>query len=94
MRERGLAADPVKRQVAAVSVGLVRDAVLLDLDKDEDQACSTDFNVVMNELGRFVEIQGAAEEGDFDNAGLDRMLSAARKGLKRLFELQKTAIEG
>jgi ribonuclease PH len=83
----------VKHQVAGVSVGLWRGWPVLDLDRDEDREASADMNVVMNVKGRFIEIQGTAESGDFGQEELEKMLSLARKGLKDLFQLQTTALK-
>src|SRR6185312_8487117 len=72
LRERGLVArDPLRDFVAAVSVGIVGGAVLLDLDYAEDSGCETDMNVVMTGAGRFVEVQGTAEGAPFSRAQVD-----------------------
>ena len=85
--------NPLKKQVAAISVGIVGGKPLLDLDYSEDFAAEVDFNVVMTNDGDFIEIQGTAEENPFSKNQLTDMLNLAEKGCKELFELQKKAIE-
>ncbi|GAB77111.1 RNAse PH [Austwickia chelonae] len=79
--------------VAAVSVGVVKGAPVLDLDYVEDVDADTDMNVVMTGDGRFVEVQGTAEGEPFDRALLDGLLALAEVGCARLTELQQTALE-
>jgi ribonuclease PH len=76
--------NPVKRRVAAVSVGVVDGAPRLDLDYDEDVRAGVDMNVVMSSEGRFVEVQGTGEHGTFDRNELDALLELAMKGLSEL----------
>jgi ribonuclease PH len=83
---------PVKRHVAAVSVGLVQGEVCLDLDYDEDSTADVDLNVVATGEGQFVEVQGTAEGKAFGRPELDRMLDAALVGIGRLVEAQKKAL--
>ena len=85
--------NPLKQQVAAISVGIVDGKALLDLDYSEDFAAEVDFNVVMTDAGEFIEIQGTAEEKPFTGDQLSEMLELAKKGCKEIFELQKTAIK-
>lgn len=77
--------------VAAVSVGLYRGQPVLDLDYAEDVIAETDMNVVMNEAGAFIELQGTAEEGSFQRTQLNQLLDLAEKGLHQLITLQKNA---
>ena len=79
-------------RVAAVSVGIVGGATLLDLDYSEDSKAEVDFNVVSTDAGRFVELQGTAEGKPFDRADMDRMLDLAATGLDRLFAAQAEAL--
>jgi ribonuclease PH len=79
-------------RVAAVSVGIVGGATLLDLDYSEDSKAEVDFNVVSTDAGRFVELQGTAEGKPFDRADMDRMLDLAATGLEKLFAAQAEAI--
>lgn len=85
--------SPIKQFVAAVSVGVVNGQVVLDLNYDEDSACETDLNVVMTELGGFVEVQGTAEGTAFSRQELDAMLDFAAQGIWELIRQQKTTLE-
>lgn len=76
--------NPVKRRVAAVSVGVIDGTPRLDLDYDEDVRAGVDMNVVMSSEGRFVEVQGTGEHGTFDRDELDALLELAMKGLSEL----------
>lgn len=91
--EGKLAEDPLLNQVGAVSVGIVRGAVLLDLCYTEDAAAEVDMNVVMTAAGQFIELQGSGEEATFSDAQLDAMLGMARGGLRQLFEVQRSALD-
>jgi ribonuclease PH len=84
---------PLKDYIAAVSVGIVDDEVLLDLNFEEDFRASVDANVVMTGAGRFVEVQGTAEQSPFTNRDLLRMIDAAKMGIKELVEIQKKVIK-
>ena len=95
MRKRGQLkgnANPLHGQVAAVSVGIYRGVPVLDLDYLEDSDCETDMNVVMNEAGQFVEVQGTAEGHAFRRDELDAMLALAAKGIGELAQAQRTAL--
>jgi len=93
MRSKGMIATlPVRDFVAAVSVGLVEGAPVLDLDYAEDSACQTDMNVVMTGAGRFVEVQGTAEGEPFARAELDRLLELAARGIAELVAQQRRAL--
>ena len=87
-----LAATPVKRRVAAVSVGVVDGEVRLDLDYEEDVRAEVDMNVVMSSAGKFVEVQGTGEHGTFDRAQLDQLLELAISGIHSLDAAQMTAL--
>ncbi|HAT2067650.1 TPA: ribonuclease PH [Legionella pneumophila] len=82
---------PAFNYVAAVSVGIYRGQPVLDLDYAEDVLAETDMNVVMNEQGHFIEVQGTAEDNSFNREQLNSMLSLAEIGIPRLIEIQKTA---
>ncbi len=84
---------PIKSYVAAISVGIVNDEAVLDLDYSEDSAASVDMNIVMTDLGQFVEIQGTAEEATFSEAELATMLALAKEGIGKLIELQKESLD-
>ena len=94
MRRGDLGASPVRRAVAATSVGLVDGRVLLDLDYGEDHAADVDFNVVMTDEGEFVELQGTAESGSFSKSALDEIVALGALGTSRLFEAQREALAG
>lgn len=81
--------NPLKEFIAAISVGIREDEIILDLDYDEDSQAQVDMNIVMTESGRFVEIQGTGEEYSFSEAQLTEMLKIARKGISELIGLQK-----
>jgi len=87
-----ITALPVRHFVAAVSVGMVNGVPVLDLDYPEDSACDTDMNVVMNDQGHFIEVQGTAEGAAFDRAAMDRLLDLAQTGIADLIHLQKQAL--
>jgi ribonuclease PH len=87
-----LEADPVRTAVAAVSVGIVDGVPCLDLPYEEDARAAVDFNVVMTGDGRLVEVQGAAEQGTFDRAELNRLLDLAAHGIEGLLRLQREAL--
>jgi ribonuclease PH len=90
---RGLIASvPVKQFVAAVSVGVYQGMPVLDLDYIEDSDCDTDMNVVMTDLGHFVEVQGTAEGAAFSRAGMNRLLDLAELGIRELVTVQKRAL--
>jgi len=91
-KKRSLSGNPIHGQVAAVSVGIVGGVPVLDLDYAEDSQAETDMNVVMNNGGAFVEIQGTAEGHAFRRNELDGMLDLAITGLGQLFALQAQAL--
>lgn len=93
LRERGeLTVNPLRRFVAAVSVGVYQGEPVLDLDYVEDSAAETDMNVVMGEDGGFIELQGTAEGEPFSGGELESMLGLARAGISELIALQKAAL--
>ncbi len=87
-----VAADPIREAVAAVSVGMVGGAPLLDLNYQEDSAAEVDMNFVMTSSGRFVEVQGTAESNPFTLDEMDAMRALAMAGIGRLFEIQDEAL--
>ena len=94
LRSRGLlAASPLHGQVAAISVGIVRGVPMLDLDYGEDSEAETDMNVVMNNGGAFIEVQGTAEGHAFRRHELDALLNLAASGIGELCALQAQALE-
>jgi ribonuclease PH len=94
LERRAIAASPIHGQIAAVSVGIVGGVPVLDLDYAEDSQAETDMNVVMNNGGGFVEIQGTAEGHAFRRNELDAMLNLAATGAAELFALQLQALHG
>ena len=88
-----IAGDPLRDFVAAVSVGVVDGAPLLDLDYSEDSACGTDMNVVMTGSGSFIEIQGTAERDPFTRDEMSKLLDLASKGIGELIEAQRCALK-
>jgi ribonuclease PH len=90
---KAIAASPLHGQIAAISVGIFGGVPVLDLDYAEDSNAETDMNVVMNNGGGFVEIQGTAEGHAFRRHELDAMLNLAASGIGRLFALQAQALQ-
>ena len=93
MAEGKLTEWPLLNRVAAVSVGLLQGEGLLDLCYVEDSAADVDMNVIMTDAGRFVELQGSGEEATFGDDDLATLLGLAKKGLKKIFALQKAAVK-
>ncbi len=87
-----LAHNPMREFVAAVSVGIHQGVPVLDLDYAEDGQAETDMNVVMNDSGAFIEVQGTAEGHAFRREELDQMLALAAAGSTRIMELQRQAL--
>ena len=81
--------NPIIGQVASVSVGIYNGTPVLDLDYAEDSNAETDMNVVMNDAGAFIEVQGTAEGHAFRQEELDAMLSLAKSGIAQLIDHQK-----
>ena len=86
--------DPIHGAIAAVSVGVYRGVPVLDLDYAEDSDCDTDMNVVMNDGGGFIELQGTAEGHAFRRDELDALLGLAEAGCAQLFAAQRAALAG
>jgi ribonuclease PH len=87
-----IASNPIIGMVASVSVGIYQGTPVLDLDYSEDSNAETDMNVVMNDDGAFIEVQGTAEGHAFHMHELQEMLNLAQQGIQQLFQLQKTAL--
>ncbi len=92
LKERKLSKNPLRGQIASVSVGIYRGVPILDLDYQEDCEAETDMNVVMNEQGAYVEIQGTAEGHPFRRQELTAMLYLADNGIAALLEHQRQAL--
>jgi ribonuclease PH len=86
-------AEVIRDTVAAVSVGLVGTAAVLDLNYAEDSTAEVDMNIVMTGRGAFVEVQGTAEQTAFERRELDALLALAEIGIRRLTDLQRRALE-
>lgn len=94
MRAQKLKKDPMHGQIASVSVGIYKGTPVLDLDYKEDCEAETDMNVVMNDLGAFIEIQGTAEGHAFRREELDQLLNLANSGIRSLMEHQRQILDG
>jgi ribonuclease PH len=94
MKRRVLTASPLHGQVAAVSVGICGGVPVLDLDYAEDSEAETDMNVVMNNGGAFIEVQGTAEGHAFRRNELDALLNLAAQGIGQLLAQQLQALSG
>jgi ribonuclease PH len=89
LARRLISASPLHGQVAAISVGICAGVPVIDLDYAEDSGAETDMNVVMNNGGGFIEVQGTAEGHAFRRHELDALLNLAANGIERLFQLQQ-----
>lgn len=90
--EGKLTENPLLSAVAAVSVGIIANEAMLDLNYVEDVAASVDMNVVMNAAGEFIEVQGTGEEATFTRAQLDMLLEFGRIGIRQLLDAQNRAL--
>jgi len=88
-----LRVDPIRVGVAAISVGIVKGAAMLDLAYDEDSKAEVDANIVMTSAGEFIEVQGTAEGKPFSRAQLDELLALAEGGIHKLLEIQQKNVE-
>jgi len=84
---------PVKDYVAAISVGILGQDIVLDLDYEKDSKADVDMNVVMTSAGKFIEIQGTAEGEPFSSAQMKKMLLLAESGIKKLIAKQKEILK-
>ncbi len=92
MAQRKLKANPIHGQIASVSVGICNGVPVLDLDYREDCDAETDMNVVMNDAGAYIEVQGTAEGHAYRRDELDAMLDLAGKGISELMVIQRAAL--
>lgn len=92
LQQNIISKNPLHGHVASVSVGIYQGAPVLDLDYAEDSNAETDMNVVMNEAGAFIEIQGTAEGHAFRRNELDALLDIAQQGIEQLIEKQQQAL--
>lgn len=94
LTNKTISKNPINNQIASVSVGIYNGMAVCDLDYDEDSAAETDMNVVMNNDGGFIEVQGTAEGHPYNREELNAMLTLAEKGINELFEIQLAALKG
>lgn len=94
LAEKKIPRFPMRENVAAVSVGILKGTPILDLCYEEDSAADVDMNVVMTESGKYIEIQGTAEENPFSREELNSLLDLAKIGTDKIFAAQKRALEG
>ena len=94
VKQGAIPANPMREAVAAISVGIVRGEVLLDLDYSEDSTAEVDMNFVVTSSGRFVEVQGTAETEPFTVRQMDLMRTVALDGIRQLLEIQQEALAG
>ena len=92
LRKGILAANPIKDSVAAISIGIVDGKILLDLCYEEDSKADVDMNFVMTGSGKFIEVQGTAENSPFTKKQMERMADIAQQGIKDLLREQKKVI--
>ena len=92
LKRREIKRNPIVGAISAISVGIYRGTPVLDLDYAEDSDCDTDMNVVMNDGGGFIELQGTAEGHAFRRDELDQLLALAAKGTTELFAAQREAL--
>lgn len=86
-------ADPLLHYIASVSVGIQKGVPVIDLSYEEDVDADTDMNVVMNDKGHFVEVQGTAEKGCFNRGALEELITLAEDGIQKIINIQKQAID-
>ncbi len=92
LKNKKITTNPLKYMVAAVSVGIYNGEVVLDLDYAEDSNAETDMNLVMTEAGGFIELQGTAEEGEFNDTQLSQLLEYGRNGIREIFDFQQQSL--
>jgi ribonuclease PH len=92
VRENKLDASPVRKLIAAISAGVLKEQAILDLNYEEDKLVAVDFNLVATEDGEFVEVQASGEEAIFGQSQLDEMLALGRKGIAELIAAQRAML--
>lgn len=93
LRDGKILSNPLKERVAAVSVGMINQEIIIDMDYIHDSNAEVDLNVVMTESGKLVEVQGTAEGATFSRNELNEMIIAAESTIKKLINIQITSIE-
>lgn len=91
-QKRMITKDPIRGLVSAVSVGIFNNVPVLDLDYKEDSKAEVDMNIVMTDLGEFIEVQGTGEQRAFSQQELNQLLELGNHGIQQLFKLQKEAL--
>lgn len=89
LNKKKISEFPMRENVAAVSVGILEGKPILDLSYDEDSTADVDMNIVMTESGKFIEIQGTAEQEPFSYTQMEEMLRLAKEGMDKIFSIQK-----
>ncbi|MBR8700943.1 Ribonuclease PH [Fusobacterium sp. DD29] len=92
MKDGVLKENPIKSNVAAISVGIVNQTPMLDLKYSEDSMAEVDMNIIMNSKGEFVEVQGTGEEATYTRAQLNELIDLAEVGIKEIIEIQNKTI--
>jgi len=92
VNERNLPKFPITDFLGAISVGVIQEVPLLDLNYEEDSRAKVDMNVVMTGTGKFVEVQGTGEEAPFSRKELEELLALGENGVYRMIEAQKEAL--
>jgi len=92
LNENLLKENPLVNKIAATSIGLIGNEILLDLCYKEDSEAGADFNLVMADNGNIIEIQGAAEKQNFDIDTVNKVLEIGSLGIKKIFEIQNKII--
>ncbi len=87
-----ISGSPILSEVAAISVGIVEGTAISDLKYEEDSTAEVDMNIVCTGSGKFIEIQGTAEQEPFDSKQMNEMLKLAEKGVNELFEIQRSVL--
>ena len=90
--KNNLSVNPLKHHIASISVGVYKGVAVADLDYAEDSDCDTDMNIVMNDAGGFIEIQGTAENGAFSELQLQQMLALGKNSIAQLIAKQREAL--
>jgi len=93
IKEGKIIKNPLKENIAAISVGIIGGKNMIDLNYSEDSSADVDMNVVMTESGKLVEVQGTSEKIPFSKKDLDGLLELAEKGIKQLIKKQKSIYE-
>ncbi len=93
LKEKKIKNNPLSGKIASISAGVIDGQVLLDIDYPEDSRAEVDFNVVMNDKGEFVEVQGTGENNSFSQQQLLKILELTKKGINELFKIQENALK-